>query len=443
MASAQPRSAGAIVFGLAVAAAAAAAGPAPVAAQDPEHIEHRLKPGESPYTLARDYLASPADLKAIITLNRIANARRIPVGTIIRLPRDRMAYHPADLRIAAFSGEVSVGGVPAAPGMAVPEGATIRTGASGFVSLRGSGGAVMTLPTNTEAQLVRARIYRLDDLKDIAFRLVGGRGETQVPALRPRERFRIITPRSVSAVRGTIFRVGYREAGASAVVEVVEGAVATSAAGSEALTGAGFGLAAGAAGLSEPERLLAPPEISAPGAVQTQAAVTFALPLPAASRPVATGIRTQIARDAGFLDIIGETITAPGTAADFGNLADGRYFVRARAISASGIEGNSETFSFRRKRLGTSAAAEPSGLDDGYRFAWLPEGDGPTTYAFQLWNTARPGLLLIDEVAMERQGIIVTDLASGTYEWRVAAVQIEDEGLLQVWGPIQRLTVTQ
>ncbi len=415
---------------------------APGAAQPTAFIEHRLKPGESPHTLAREYMLSPRHRTAIIKLNRIADPRRIPANTIIRLPRDLMAYRPADLRIAAFSGEVTVNSAPAARGMAVPEGAVVRTGASGFASLRGSDGAAITLPTNTAAQLVRARIYRLDDLKDIEFRLIAGRGEAQVPTLRPREQYRIGTPRSVSAVRGTIFRVGYVEAGERAVVEVVEGAVATAAGGRETLTGAGFGLAAGVAGLGEAERLQAPPDITAPGAVQTQPSVTFALPVPT-NRPATVGIRTQIARDAGFLDIIGETITAPGTVADFGNLADGRYFVRARAISASGIEGTSETFSFRRKRLGTSAAAQPAGVDDGYRFAWLPEGEGQTTYAFQLWNAARPGVLIIDEVAMARQGLIITDLAPGTYEWRVAAVQADDEGLLEVWGPIQRLNVTE
>jgi hypothetical protein len=413
--------------------------PAAALAQDDDYLEHRLKPGESPYTLARDYLSSPQAYAQLVRVNRIANARRLPVGTIIRLPRNLLAYRAEDLRIEAFSGQVTINGQPAARGMAVPEGATIRTGGNGFVSLRGSAGSVLTMPTNTQAQLVRARVYRLDDLKDIEFKVLGGRGEAQVPGLRLRERFNLGTPKTVSAVRGTVFRVGFDDAGDRSVVEVVEGAVATAVGAQQALTSAGFGIAATPAGLSPQERLLPPPQITEPGAIQTQPTVSFAIALP----DLAVGIRTQIARDAGFSDIIGEQISTGKQPATFADIEDGRYFVRARAISASGIEGNSEVYSFRRKRLGASASAQPSALDDGYRFVWLSDGVGETTFAFQLWNTARPADLIVDEIAMDRQGILVSDLAPGTYEWRVAAMQIDDEGLLQVWGPTQRLNVTE
>ena len=407
--------------------------------QNDDFIEHRLKADESPFTLARDYLASPAGHRAIMQANRITDPRRIPVGTVIRLPRNLLAYRPVNLRVEAFSGAVTINGQPATRGMPLPEGAAIRTGRNGFVSLRGESGSVLTMPTNTHAQLVRARIYRLDNLQDIELKVLGGRGEAIVPGLRPRERFRIGTPGTVSAVRGTTFRVGHDETGARSVVEVVEGAVATAAGAQEALTGAGFGIAATPGGLGAQERLAAPPEITAPGAIQTQPAVSFAIALP----PAAAGIRTQIARDAGFTDIIGETITTGSEPATFTDVGDGRYFVRARVISASGIEGNSEAFSFRRKRLGATASAEPSALEDGYRFAWLKDGKGETTYAFQLWNAASPADLIIDEIALDSQGIVVSDLAPGAYEWRVAAMQVDEDGLLQVWGPTQRLNVTE
>lgn len=412
---------------------------APVSAQESDLIEHRIRQGETPYSLAREYLASLDDHRAVIRINRIADAHQIPVGTVIRLPRNRLSYRPADLRIEAFSGQVTIAGEPAARGMAVPEGAVIRTGGNGFLSLRGSGGTVLTLPTNTHAQLVRARIYRLDDLKDIEFRILSGRGEAQVPGLRPRERYKISTPASVSAVRGTVFRVGYLEGEQRAVVEVVEGAVATAAGADEVVASTGFGIAASAAGLSPPEALQPPPAMIAPGAVQTQERVRFRF----GDGETTGAIRTQIARDAGFVDVLAEQIAPREQGASFGDIADGRYFVRARAITPAGIEGTSEVYSFRRKRLGTSASAEPASLSNGFRFAWLPDGEGETTYAFQLWNAASPAQRIIDETAMRQQSIVVTDLAPGTYEWRVAAIQVDEEGLLQVWGPVQRLQVSE
>ncbi len=427
-----------------VAAMAAAMLLAPVAGRaqgaDPDVLEHRIAAGETAYSLARDYFIAPADYRAILTLNRIRDAHRIPVGTVIRLPRRLLAWRPAELRVEAFSGQVTINGQPAQRGMAVPEGARIATGRNGFVSLRGTTGAVVTMPTNTQAQVVSARIYRLDDLQDIELRVLGGRGEAQVPTLRPRERYRIGTPTTVSAVRGTVFRVGHDDSGGRTVVEVVEGAVGTAAGGQqEAVTGAGFGLAATSAGLLAQERLQPPPAITTPGAIQFGPEVAFAIPLPEG----AVGIRSQIARDAGFTDIIGELITEGGAPAGFGNLADGRYFVRARAISASGIEGNSEIYAFRRKRLGATASVALSPQDDGYRFAWLPEGAGETTYGFQLWNTARPDVLIVDETGLAIQSMVIGGLAPGVYEWRVAAMQIDEDGLLQVWGPTQRLTVSE
>lgn len=416
---------------------AALFGPTAAGAQDTDIIEHRLEPGESPYSLARDYMQSPAAYQAIVRANRISDARRLPVGAVVRLPRSLLAYEPVNLRIEAFSGDVSVNGQAAERGMAIAEGAIIRTGANGFLSLRGSDSSVITLPTRTHAELVRARVYRLDELKDIEFRILSGRGEAQVPTLRPRERYRIRTPRTVTAVRGTIFRVAFDEGADRSIVEVVEGTVGTGAGAQEALTGEGFGLVALGDSLGQEERLLPAPGIEEPGMVQTAPAVTFDIAPPEGN---VAGIRTQIARDAGFVDILSETITEAGADPAFDGLEDGRYFVRARAISDSGIEGNSEIYSFRRKRLG--ASAEASALDDGYRFVWLAEGEGQTTYAFQLWNVERPQEMLVDETAMTRLGMVISDLDPGVYEWHVAAMQVDEEGLLQVWGPTQRLTVT-
>lgn len=408
-------------------------------AQGTDYVEHRVKRDQNPYSLARDYMNSAENYRAIMQINRIPNPRKIPVGTIVRLPRSLLAYRSADLRIAAFSGDVTIDGQPAARGMPVPEGAMIRTGGRGFVSLRDGTGAVLTMPTNTEGQLVRSRTYRLDDLKDVEFKILRGRGEAQVPGLRPRERYKITTPTTVSAVRGTIFRVGYEENGQRTVVEVVEGAVGTVAGTQEAVTSAGFGLAATASGLSPLEPLGPPPEIANPGAIQTRPQVSFAVALPAS----AAGTRTQIARDAGFIDIVGEQISIGAQPATFSEIPNGRYFVRARAISATGIEGSSEVYSFRRKRLGARASVQPAALRDGFRFAWLQDGEGETTYAFQLWNTERPAELIVDETAMTRDQITISDLAPGIYEWRVAAMQVDEEGLLQVWAPTQRLYVTE
>ncbi|MGB3166577.1 MAG: FecR domain-containing protein [Alteraurantiacibacter sp.] len=408
-----------------------------MAQADDAHLVYRMERGDTLTSVARRFLAAPNAIRAVARINRVRNDRRIPIGYALRLPRDLLAFRPADLRVRHFSGQVSVGGAAPQLGAIVTEGTEIRTGASGFLTLQDAGGATFALPSQSRARLEKARIYRLRDIRDVEFRILGGRGRVEVPPLREGERFRTSTPVAVTAVRGTIYRVAYDEPSGLGITEVVEGSVSVEQPNDTQLTEEGFGVVAAAQGVGEPEPMLPPVDIEDPGAIQTAETVAFFLNLPDS----AVGARTQIATDAGFLEIVAEDIGGDNLA-EFTQMPDARYFVRARAISRTGIEGLSETFSFRRKRLGASASVEPSPLGDGYRFAWLPQGDGITHFAFQLWREGEVGQPLYDEIALPGTATVVSGLDVGTYVWRVAAIQADaEDGLLKVWGPEQTLTV--
>ncbi|QZH75041.1 MAG: FecR domain-containing protein [Erythrobacter sp.] len=402
------------------------------------YITYHMEPGDTLISVQQRFLKRGDSLAAITRLNRITNVRRIPVGTRLLLPRDLLAWRPAGLVVRSFSGPVTIDGAAPVIGAPLSEGAVIRTGAGGFVTFQSPDGAAIALPSNSHARLERARVYALRDLRDVEFRILNGRGEVQAPTLRGDERFRTSTPVAVTAVRGTEYRVSFDEASGLGTTEVIEGAVWVERSEDERLTGEGYGIAAREAGLSAPELLLPPAAIAAPGAVQTEEVVAFAVTPP----PGAQESRTQIARDAGFLEMLAEDVSADGDTV-FSRLEDGRYFVRARGIAASGVEGLSETFSFRRKRLGVEATVEASPLADGFRFAWLPQGEGVTHFAFQLWREGEAATPLYDELALPGSATVITGLAPGTYIWRVAAIQADaEEGLLKVWGPEQSLTVS-
>ncbi|WP_435418711.1 FecR domain-containing protein [Parerythrobacter aurantius] len=418
--------------------AGAAGLPAPAFAQDDAGFEYEVRRGDTLYGLAETYLRDKAAALRVQRLNRIADPRRLPVGKVLAIPRELVRYTPVELRVAGFTGPVDVAGRGAQPGLVLAEGQTVSTGRGGFVSFRATGGGEIALPSNTRARLVTARRYVLGDLLDVDFALLGGRGEAKAPKLKRGERFRVRTPTTVTAVRGTEFRVAFDEADARSLAEVVEGEVAVGAGKDERSTAAGFGVASTAAGLGPTERLLPPPALVEPGAVQTGETLLFVI------RPqeAATGYRTQVARDAGFLEVVAEQV-GPGTEVALPTLDNGRYFVRARAISASQLEGLSETFSFRRKRLGVAAAAEESPLADGFLFKWQAEGEGETLFAFRLWREGDAARPLVDETGLPETGISLTGLEPGTYRWQVAAIQAVEEGLLKVWGPDQKLTVSE
>lgn len=405
-------------------------------------VTYRMERGDTLIGIENRYMRGGEAVATLARLNRITNPRRIPIGTVLRLPRRLLAWRSAQLMVRSFSGPVNINGAAPQVGVPLAEGAVIRTGANGFVSFQSADGATIALPSNSHARLERARIYRLRDLRDIEFRILGGRGTINAPILRDEERFRTSTPVAVTAVRGTQYRVGFDSETMLSVTEVIEGRVSVEAIeltdADTQLTNEGFGVSATSTGVAAPVALLPPAEIASPGAIQTGEVVAFAVSPPAGAQAT----RTQIARDAGFLEMIAEEISGAGLT-EFEGIEDGRYFVRSRGISSGGIEGLTETFSFRRKRLGATAVVETSALADGFRFAWLPQGEGITHFAFQLWREGEADTPLYDEIALPGSATVITGLEPGTYKWRVAAIQSDaEDGLLKVWGPEQSLTVS-
>jgi len=414
----------------------------PAFAQGNDHLVYRVKAGDTLYSLAQRYFTSQQANTEVARLNRIWNPRQIPIGKLLRVPRKLLKFKPVTLRVQSFSGPVQLSRSTPVVGKALPEGARIETGANGFISFLGDRSTIVSLPSNTTARLLRARIYELGNTLDVDFEIAQGRGEVVAPKLKKDERFRIRTPIAVTAVRGTIFRVAHDNDNARSVAEVAEGAVAIDVGEQSTLAESGFGVPMSAQGVGDLERLLPAPEIIDPGTVQTGETVGFSI----AALDNAARYRTQVAIDAGFLEIVGEVVgevVGEEAEAEFQGLQNGTYFVRSRGISQTGVEGLSEVFSFKRKRVGISASAEPSALEDGFKFSWLGAGEGDTSFAFQLWNESAPDSPIVDEIGIEGEGFIITGLAPGAYFWRVAAMQVDEDGAVKVWSTPQKINVTQ
>lgn len=425
----------AIVGLLAVAASSAYAAP-------DGDITYVVKPNDTLYDLTGQYLVNSSALAEIRRLNRVRNPRLMQIGRKLTIPRRLLKYRPVQLVLQNFSGAVRLSqrnrAITPSIGLAIREGFEIETGRNSFVSIAGTGNSRVSIPSNSRARIIDARRYLINDQIDIQLRVLKGRGEVVAPKVDGDGRYRMGTPLAVTAVRGTDFRVGFEPEQELSLTEVVEGEVLVAAGGSDIATGAGFGVAAAGGTLGENEKLLPAPELIDPGQIQTDETLAFAItPLAGASR-----YRTQIARDAGFVDVVTETIDA-GEEAQFPSLDDGRYFVRSRAISEVGLEGLSRVYSFRRKRVGVEASAEPAPFADAFKFAWRTQGSGESTSAFQLWRADNAEQLLVDEVGLSNSAILVSQLEPGTYRWRVATFQIDEGDVIKVWGPVQELTVSE
>lgn len=436
-----------------VLAAAVLLSAAPAAAQSTapsrqaETLDYVVRPGDTLIDLATAYMNRPLDYRRVQRENRVANPRRLSIGRTLALPVDLLRADPDEARIAGFRGAVTLnqGGASGAPatGQVVREDAVLSTGANAFVRLALSDGSHVVVPSNSRVRVSRLRRYAINGAVDHALTVETGRAESRVtPRARPGG-FAIRTPVSVSAVRGTDFRVSFDEAGERSATEVLEGAVAVAAGETEALAAADQGVSA-AAGAVRLLPLLPAPALVRPDAPQTQAQVVFEVqPLPGAER-----YRGRIAQDAGMIEAFAEADSAPGGPLAFGDMDEGAYFLRLTALSPEVLEGKATTYSFIRARNGVGGLAAAMDQRDRrrfYRFRWEAEGVGEASFRFQLWREGEDGgvdgPLLIDQPGLTDEAFTLSELPPGVYSWRVQGARHRFGRLLEAWSEPQQLRI--
>lgn len=427
------------------AAPAAAQSTAP--ARPTETLDYVVRPGDTLIDLATAYMNRPLDYRRVQRENRVVNPRRLSIGRTLAFPVDLLRADPDEARIAGFRGAVTLhqGGVAAAPtaGQIVRESAVLSTGANAFVRLALSDGSHVVVPSNSRVRVSRLRRYAINGAVDHALTVEAGRAESRVtPRTRPGG-FAIRTPVSVSAVRGTDFRVSFDEVSERSATEVLDGAVAVASGEDEALAAADQGVSA-AAGAVRLLPLLPAPALARPDAPQTQAQVVFEIqPLAGAER-----YRGRVAQDAGMIESFAETDSAPGGPLVFADMEEGAYFLRLTALSPEGLEGKATTYSFIRARNGVGGLASAMDQRDRrrfYRFRWEAEGVGEAAFRFQLWREAEDGgvdgPLLIDQPGLTDEAFTLSDLPPGVYSWRVQSARHRFGRLLEAWSEPQQLRI--
>lgn len=431
--------------GLCGSAAGAQTAASPQAAANPktDNVRYEVKAGDDLYGLARLYFRSITDYRTVQRLNRVADPHRIPVRRTLLIPKAVLRFKPLEARVIAFRGDVRIarGGVaqPGTVGAVVREGDAIQTGTNAFVSLGLPDDSVVSLPSRSEVRVARLRQWYLTNNIERLFELVTGRVRGLVePLKKPGDDFRFATPSAVSAVRGTELRVVYDAATSRSATEVVKGHVGVSAGAEEAAVMAGSGVIADGKQLGQPIPLLAPPSLIRPGAVQDADALTFHVePLAGAVR-----YRLQIAKDAGFVDVVSE-VDAEAEAV-LPSIEDGNWFVRVAGIDANGLEGMPRTYSFSRRRnvIATETGKRTVGKYSEFLFRWRSSGEGKLQYRFQLSRQGDKGPPLVDEVGLADSSFVITDLPPGTYEWRVMTLQFVEGEVNRKWSDMETLTIS-
>ena len=417
------------------AALLALASAVPIAPPVQPAVQYRIKSGDTLIALSAKWLVRADSWTTIQRLNKIADPLRLPIGKSVAIPRALLKSEPVGAKVVAFRGAVSIAGKPPAIGAPVREGMAIATGTGGSITVECADGSRFSLPSQTQIGIARLRRILLTGDLDRVFATSQGRGEWRVtPAPTPDSRFMVTTPVSVSAVRGTGFRVGYED---GAVVGVIDGAVGVS--GSDpaqaALLPKGKGVAVTSAGVGTPVDLLPAPEIQRPGRTQAAPRVRFS----ADPVPGARSYAFDIASDAGMTDLVAE-VRGSGSEAVFDGLPDGSYFVRAKATDPQGIDGFAKTWAFERLALGSKP---PEAAGRGMRFRWSGGQDGARDYRFSIFTDEAATRALVDQDGLQDTSFTVTALKPGTYWWRVVLTKFKEGKAIVATGDLQSFTIAK
>lgn len=408
----------------------------PASAAD-DNIRFRIRKGDNLFTLAQNYFIRLDDYKRVQQMNGIVDPHRIPVGKVITIPRSILKYKAGNARLLSVRGNVSIGSsaTPAKTGQVLNEGSTIVTSGNSFVTMVLDDGSRVSLPSNSVVGIGRLRTYLLGGSIDYDLNVQKGGAHSRVVKTRSEDdRYRVRTPRAVSAVRGTEFQSRYDDVAGQDYAEVVEGIVGVEASSKREEVTAGRGIVVRQDGSAVSEALLPKPVLADAGRVQVDSDVTFMVDN---ANPGARYL-IALANDAGFNDQVAETIAFAGKAS-FSDIANGNYFLRAREIAPSGIEGQPATYGFKRRLNGIKASVEAFGND--YQFKWAGDGDGVRRFHFQLFFGNNTTTGMVDEAALSADQITVSDLPPGEYSWRVGAVQYLDGDVTTNWTKLETLTI--
>ena len=419
--------------------------PLPIQAQTQRQAQDTLqlevRPGDTLIGIAERYLDTSRRWPALQRLNTIRDPRRLRPGRSLQVPVDWLRWSALSAEVVHVTGTVTGNRGPLAAGMRIGAGDTVDTGAQGALTLRFSDGALAVFAPQTRASLAVSREMPALGLRATTIELQGGAVDTTVAPLRvPASRFDVRTPRVVTAVRGTRFRVALQDDVSRH--EVVQGQVALAGAAPEPLAVAqGQGVRAEGGRLGPVVPLLPPPDLS--GIAERFERTSVPLQVPPLAGAVAW--RWQVATDSDFTRLL-QDVRTPSPVWVLTGLPDGAYHLRVRAADVQDLEGREAVAPIRMAARPEPPLqlAPPSGaqLTGVVQLVWADQ-PGVTRYHLQVARDAA-----FTELVLDRSDLSATRFAAepalppGRYHLRLASLRPDgsrgpfgDPGMFTVLEP--------
>lgn len=333
---------------------------APVAAED---MEYTFRPGDSLWKVCEQFARDPnLCWQELAQRNGISSPRAIQPGARLRIPAEWLRLQPEPARILVASGELTLyrkdGGAPesAGAGSEILFGDALETGEQGYARIEFADGSWLLIRPSSLVVFDRYSQFRESGMVDTSLRLERGDLRTWVrPRGRGDNRFMIVTPSAMAAVRGTEFDISVDDQQVMRN-EVLAGTVAVAGEGVEQT------VAAGQATLARPgEAPLAPRDMLEPPQVEVAGDGVASARWPALDG--ASGYRLALYRDAGLSQPVGRWKVdglhwqAP--------VAPGEYLLVVRAADELGLRGRES-----RQAL-TVTEAPPEQPEPPQKAVWL------------------------------------------------------------------------
>lgn len=419
------------------------AGPTAWADGSADDFIYELQAGDNPWNITARYLPGQQYWPRLLRHNRIVDARRLPVGSQLRIPSAWLSLRAVDVRLLSVYNAVTLRqgnqDRTAVPGDQLQAGDVLTTASGASATLEIEDGSRILVRPGTSLSLVRAEGPQFGkDGRAVVLRLqlLQGAIESIVKPVRPGGRFEIETPSGVAAVRGTEYRVSATSA--STTSEVVTGhvQVANSVGATVLAPVQGTKVEQGQAPQPATPLLPAPDLQGLPAKAER-----LPLDLPLSPLPGAVAYRTQIAADETFTQVLSDELTEAPRVRSL-DVEDGMRFVRVRAVDARGLEGLAT-----QRALEVHARPEPPLLLEPAPRAstpvpqpvlrWTRADDADRRVRVQVApaGTSFRAPLADQTMADDGQWQIERPLVPGAYEWRVAA--LDPRRGQGPWGDVQ------
>ena len=401
---------------------AAAQGVAQAQSDAPGTLRLEVRAGDTLIGIGQRYLDAPQRWRAVQRLNRIRDPRQLRPGTALQVPVDWLRWSALSAEVVHVTGTVTGPAGPLQAGMRLGAGDRFDTGAQGSVTLRFSDGALAVFAPQTRAGLAVSREIPALGVRATTIELQSGAVDTTATPLQaPASRFDVRTPRVVTAVRGTRFRVALQDDVSRH--EVLEGRVALAGAAPAPLAVAqGEGVRAEAGRLGSVVPLLAAPDVSGiPLRIERTAT-----PLQVPPQPGAVAWRWQVAADSAFSRLL-QDVRTTGPVWVFTDLPDGAYHLRVRAADAQSLEGReaATALTLAARPEPPLQIAPPGGarVAAGVQLVWA-DLSGVPRYHLQVARDAGFRDLVLDRADITGSRFSPEPAWSpGTYHWRLASLR--------------------